>query len=73
MERESTADLIRRLCRLNGISVRELGRRMGTSGQNVSNKLSRDNFTEKELNKIAKALDYTYHSYFTDQEDNKFE
>lgn len=34
-----------------------LARRLGTSPQNLHNKLARDNFTESDLRAIAEALD----------------
>lgn len=38
------------------ISVTELANRLNTSQSNLSNKLKRDNFSEKELNQIADIL-----------------
>lgn len=35
------------------------------SSANLSNKLKRDNFSEKELKDIAEALDYDYEGIFT--------
>lgn len=48
-----------------GITLGELAEKTGQSRQNLSNKMSRDNFSEKELLEIAKALDCTYHAGFT--------
>ena len=42
-----------------------LAEKLGTSPQNVSGKLSRDNFSEKELHEIATALNCTYEAIFT--------
>ncbi len=47
------------LIKRGNISESELARRMGISPQNLNNKMKRDNFTEKELEKIAAALDCT--------------
>lgn len=44
------------LVELGNISEAELARRMGISPQNLSNKFKRDNFTEKDLESIADAL-----------------
>ena len=44
------------LVKSGNISESELARRMGTSPQNLHNKLKRDNFTESDLAEIAKAL-----------------
>ena len=38
------------------ISITELASSLGTSQSNLSNKLKRDNFSEKELNQIADIL-----------------
>jgi transcriptional regulator with XRE-family HTH domain len=48
-----------------GITLGELAEKTGQSRQNLSNKMGRDNFSEKELYEIAKALDCTYHAGFT--------
>lgn len=48
------------LIKRGNISEAELARRMGTSPQNLNNKLKRDNFTEKDLQAIAEALDCTF-------------
>ena len=46
------------------MTLTQLAEKLGQSRQNMSNKMSRDNFTEKELNEIAKALDCTYQALF---------
>ncbi|MFI3168719.1 MAG: helix-turn-helix transcriptional regulator [Faecalibacterium sp.] len=47
------------------MTMSELAEKIETTPQNLSNKLSRDNFNEKEMNAIAKALgcklDVTFH------------
>lgn len=42
------------------MTLAQLAERLGQSRQNLSNKMSRDNFTEKELKEIVKALDCSY-------------
>ena len=42
------------------MTLAQLAEKLGQSRQNLSNKMSRDNFTEKELKEIAKALDCSY-------------
>jgi transcriptional regulator with XRE-family HTH domain len=39
-----------------------LAEKMGTTRQNISNKISKDNFSEKEMRKIAEFLDCEYES-----------
>ena len=54
------ADSIRMmLIKRGNISEAELARRMEISPQNLHNKMKRDNFTEKDLHEIAKALNCT--------------
>ena len=47
------------------MTLGELAEKTGQTRQNLSNKMSRDNFTEKELRKIAEALGCTYYAGFT--------
>ena len=45
------------LVRRGNLSEAELARRMGISPQNLSYKMKRDNFTERDLRSVANALD----------------
>ncbi len=47
------------------MTLGDLAEKTGQTRQNLSNKMSRDNFTEKELRKIADALSCTYYAGFT--------
>lgn len=47
------------------MTISQLAEKLGQSRQNMSNKMSRDNFTEKELLDIATALDCTFNAVFT--------
>lgn len=47
------------------MTLGDLAEKTGQTRQNLSNKMSRDNFTEKELRKIADALDCAYYAGFT--------
>lgn len=47
------------------MTLAQLAEKLGQSRQNLSNKMSRDNFTEKELKEIAKALDCSYSATLT--------
>ena len=53
------------------MTIKELATRIGTNGNNLSNKLARDNFSEKELREIAAALDCDYDGIFTLKENGK--
>ena len=46
------------------ISITELASNLGTSQSNLSNKLKRDNFSEKELNQIADILNCDFKGTF---------
>ena len=46
------------------MTIKELAEKIGANGNNLSNKLSRDNFTEKDLHEIAKACGVSYEGYF---------
>lgn len=48
-----------------GITKQELARRLGTIPSNLSGKLKRDNFSEKELQEIASACGATFEGNFT--------
>ena len=47
-----------------GLTITDLARKTGQSPQNMSNKMSRDNFSEKELKEIAAVLDCTFEAVF---------
>jgi len=47
-----------------GVTITELAKKTGQSPQNMSNKMSRDNFSEKELKEIATVLDCTFETVF---------
>lgn len=47
------------------MTVTQLAKELGTSSQNLSNKLRQDNFRENELKEIAKALDCSFSITFT--------
>lgn len=52
------------LIKRGNLSESELARRIGTSPQNLNNKMKRDNFTEKDLQEIAAALNCTFAATF---------
>ena len=47
-----------------GVTITDLAKKIEQSPQNMSNKMSRDNFSEKELKEIANALDCTFETIF---------
>lgn len=63
-ESMSMSEKIRTILRLRNMSIGDLAQKLGQSRPNLSNKLGRDNFTQKELVTIAEALSCTYQSEF---------
>lgn len=57
--------LINILLTERGMKKKELAEKIGISSSNMSGKLRRDNFSEKELTDIAKACDATFIGIFT--------
>ena len=60
----SMALKIRTILLERNIKIKDLAEKLGTSGNNMSNKLRKDNFTEKELRDIAEALDCDFEASF---------
>lgn len=58
------------LVRRGNMSEAELARRISTSPQNLHNKFVRNNFTIKDLEQIATALDCELQINFRDKETN---
>ena len=54
-----------------GISKQELARRLGTTPSNLSGKLKRDNFSERELQEIANACGAAFEGHFIIAESGK--
>jgi len=59
-----TSEKIKILMIRRNITLKELAQKTDTTPQNLSNKLKRDNFNEKELLQIASALDCDFESHF---------
>ena len=59
------AEKVKIICNRKNITIKDLAESLGTTRQNLTNNLSRDNFTEKEMVKISKALDCSYNSIIT--------
>lgn len=60
----TTAEKIKILLGRRNMTLGSLAEKTGQSRQNLSNKLARNNFSENELKKIAKALNCEYRSTF---------
>lgn len=64
----STAERIRIICKRKNIMLADVALATGQSRQNLSNKLTRNNFTEVELSAIADAIGCTFETAFVDKE-----
>ena len=51
------SEKIKVVLKRRGMTMGELAEKTGQTRQNLSNKMTRDNFPEKELREIANALD----------------
>ena len=61
----SMGEKIKIVLKRRNMTLGELAEKTSQSRQNLSNKMNRDNFSEKELMRIASVLDCTYHASFT--------
>ena len=59
-----TSEKIRIILIKRNMKIKELSEKLGYSGNNMSNKLKADNFSEKELLRIAEILNCSYNSTF---------
>lgn len=66
----SMSKKIKQLLIEKDISITKLAELLGTKPQNLTNKLSRDNFTEKDLQKIAEVLNCKYDAKFVIEDEN---
>jgi transcriptional regulator with XRE-family HTH domain len=60
----TTSEKIRLLCKRQGVTLKEIAEKLDTSSPNLTQKLSRDNFDERDLKAIADALGVEYRSAF---------
>ena len=60
----SAGEKIKILLKRRGMTLGDLAEKTNQSRQNLSNKMSRDNFSEKEIKEIAEALDCEYEPVF---------
>ena len=52
------------LVKRGNMSEADLARKLQTSPQNLNHKMQRDNFTEKDLQKIAEVMDCRFNANF---------
>lgn len=61
----SMSEKIKIMLKRRNMTMTQLAETIGQSRQNLSNKMNRNNFSERELEAIANALDCTYTASFT--------
>lgn len=65
------AEKIRIILVKRNMKLKELAERLNTSPSNISDKLRRDNFSEKEVQEIAEALDCSVETIFKMNDTNE--
>ena len=60
----SMSEKVRIVLKRKKMTIADLATAIDTSSQNLSNKLNRDNFSEKELQQIAEALGGRFEGFF---------
>lgn len=60
----TTSEKIKVILKRRGMTMGELAEKTGQTRQNLSNKMSRDNFPEKEIREMAAALECDYETAF---------
>ena len=61
----SVSEKIKIILGRRNMTVSDLAKKLNTSRQNLTNKFSRSNFSEKELRQIAEAMDFSVDVLFT--------
>ena len=61
----SVSEKIKIILGRRNMTVSDLAKKLNTSRQNLTNKFSRSNFSEKELRQIAEAMDCSVDVLFT--------
>ena len=59
------ATKVKMLLAARNMNIKDLAEKLGTTNQNVTAKLRRDNLSENDLQKIAKACNATFEGTFT--------
>ena len=60
----SAGEKIKIIMKRRGMTLGDLADKTGQSRQNLSNKMTRDNFAEKEIKEIAEVLNCDYEASF---------
>lgn len=60
----TVGEKIKIILKRRNMTLAQLAEKTGQSRQNLSNKFSRDNFTEKEIKQIAEVLNCSFETVF---------
>ena len=61
----SISEKIKIILGRRNMTLSELAKKLGTSRQNLTNKMTRNNFSERDVRQIADVLNCDYDSLFT--------
>lgn len=67
----SFSEKVKIILKRKDLTLKDLAEKLGTTRQNLSNKMSRDNFSEKEMTEIAEHLGCTYKNVLIINETNE--
>ncbi|HBG0426732.1 TPA: helix-turn-helix transcriptional regulator [Clostridioides difficile] len=67
----SFGEKIKIILKRKNMTIGELAEKTGQTRQNLSNKFSRDNFSEKEIREFAEILGCEFDFYFTIKDTNE--
>ncbi|CCL53313.1 helix-turn-helix transcriptional regulator [Clostridioides difficile] len=67
----SFGEKIKIILKRKNMTIGELAEKTGQTRQNLSNKFSRDNFSEKEIREFAEILDCEFDFYFIIKDTNE--
>ena len=67
----SAGEKIKILLKRKGMTLGDLAEKTNQSRQNLSNKMTRDNFSEKEIKEIADVLNCVYEPVFVMNDNGK--
>ena len=67
----SAGEKIKIIMKRRGMTLGDLADKTGQSRQNLSNKMTRDNFAEKEIKEIAEVLNCDYEASFVMRDSGK--
>ena len=68
----TVSEKVRILLDRKKMTIGELAEKLGITRQNLSNKMTRNNFSEKDIAELANALNCSYEIRFVDKESKEY-